>query len=112
MTIRQDDRTPEQKLTHTWLITATDRFMSGWGGARGGASKCAWACKPEHASHVLDWVRSRSEMKYVNSTNGAWYPRAAHVHIYVVEDGDTALDAYHAEQEANARYMAQKVGAK
>ena len=26
-----DDRTEEQKKTHTTLITATDKFMSGWG---------------------------------------------------------------------------------
>ena len=96
---RIDDRTPEQHKTHNWLITATDRFMSGWGGARGGASKCAWACTPEHASHVLDWVRSRGEMKYVNSTNGRWYPRAAHVHIYVVDDEHPALEAFYREKE-------------
>ena len=94
MTERIDDRTAEQKKTHNWLITATDKFMSGWGQARNGNSKCAWACLPEHADKVLQWVESRSEMKYVNVTNRPWYPRnAAHVHIYVVEDGHPALTA-------------------
>lgn len=91
MAIRVDDRTEEQKKTHTWLVTATDRFMSGWGQASGGLSKCAWACKPEHRHKVLAWVSNRSEMKYVNETVGKWYPKAAHVHIYVVEDGHPAL---------------------
>ena len=103
MTTRVDDRTPEQRTTHNWLITATDRFMSGWGGARGGASKVAWACKPEHAGHVLDWVQSRSDMKYVNSTTGKWYPRAAHVHIYVVDDEHPALEQYRMEKERATR---------
>jgi hypothetical protein len=91
MAIRQDDRTPEQKKTHTILITATDKFLSGWGQARGGLSKCAWACKPEHADKVFNWVQKRSEMKYVNYNTGKWYPRAAHVHIYVVNEGHNAL---------------------
>lgn len=82
--VRVDDRTAEQKKTHVWLVTATDRFMSGWGGAAGGASKCAWACETlAEAEHVESWVRKRNDMKYVNITNRPWYPRAAHVHIYV-----------------------------
>ena len=91
MTIREDDRTPEQKVTHKWLITATDKFLSGWGKAEGGLSKCAWACKGEDVDKVEKWVRSRSEMKYVNVVMGKWYPKAAHVHIYVVNEGHPAL---------------------
>lgn len=93
MTERVDDRTQEQKKTHTWLITATDKFMSGWGKASGGLSKCAWACKPENVDKVLQWVKNRSDMKYVNVTNNNWYPRnAEHVHIYVVKDNHPALN--------------------
>jgi len=89
---RNDDRTAEHKKTHTWLVTATDRFMSGWGKCEGGASKCAWACKPEHVDQVFKWVSNRDEMKYVGCTDRPWYPRnAKHVHIYVVENGHTAL---------------------
>jgi len=94
MTIRVDDRTGGQKKTHRCLITATDRFMSGWGMAKGGASKCAWACRPEDAEKVLAWVDSRSDMKYVayrGPKDRPWYPRAAHVHIYVVTEGHPAL---------------------
>lgn len=88
---RIDDRTPEEKETHTVLITATDNFMSGWGGASGGLSKCAWACKPKHADQVFDWVSGRSDMKYVNMTCNKWYPKAKHVHIYVVNEGHSSL---------------------
>jgi hypothetical protein len=91
--IRQDDRTAEQKKTHTVLITATDRFMSGWGACKDGISKCAWACKPEHAEAVYQWVNARKEMKYVNIVCGAWYPKnAKHVHIYLVHDEHMALN--------------------
>ena len=89
-----DDRTEEQQSTHKCLITATDRFMSGWGGAAGGASKCAWACSLEDAEKVLAWVEARSDMKYVNYRGPSapqWRPKAAHVHIYVVEPGHPAL---------------------
>ena len=91
-TIREDDRTPEQKKTHTVLITATDKFLSGWGMAKNGTSKCAWACKPEHASKMFDWVVQRSDMKYVNiNYTGKWHPKAAHVHIYVADEDHPAI---------------------
>lgn len=90
---REDDRTPEQKKTHTILITATDKFLSGWGGASGGAFKCAWACKPSQDwGKVFEWAKNRPDMKYVDiKFNNKWYPQAAHVHIYVVDDTHPAL---------------------
>lgn len=45
-TIKVDDRTPEQRETHRWGVVARDKFMSGWGQAFNGASRCAWACGP------------------------------------------------------------------
>jgi hypothetical protein len=39
--IRQDDRSAAQRLTHRWGVVAKDTFMSGWGHARNGASRCA-----------------------------------------------------------------------
>tara|TARA_R110000803_G_scaffold35405_8_gene76601 strand:- start:2987 stop:3268 length:282 start_codon:yes stop_codon:yes gene_type:complete len=89
-----DDRNEQQQETHNILITATDKCMSGWGGAAGGASKCAWACDSHaKADKLLDWVENRSDMKYVNiHYRNNWKPRnAAHVHIYVVEDTHPAL---------------------
>lgn len=83
----QDDRTEEQKRTHVWGVVARDRFMSGWGGARDGASRCAWACPSEvNTDRVFNWVKNRSEMKYVNLVDLRTYraPRGtAHFHIYV-----------------------------
>jgi len=92
MNKRTDDRTKKQKKTHTVLVTATDRFLSVWGPCLTGRSKCAWACRPEDAGRVFDWVSRRSEMKFVRkNTSGKWYPKAVHVHIYCVEAGHPAL---------------------
>ena len=93
--IRKDDRTPEEKKTHNYLITATDTFLSGWGDASDGLSKCAWACESKDVSQVLAWVKSRSDTKYVNVTTGNWYPKnAVHVHIYVVKETHPSIYNY------------------
>jgi len=92
-----DDRSEEQKRTHTILITATDSFMSGWGEATNGFSKCAWACRPDQDwKKVYDWVKSRSDMKHVKVRFKPWNPvigfmLTQHVHIYVVDDNHPAL---------------------
>ena len=88
-----DERTTEQQETHNILVTATDRFMSGWGLAEGGNSKCAWACdSPEKADKVFDWVSNRGDMKYVNIHYNRWTPsNATHVSIFLVEDSHPAL---------------------
>lgn len=91
-----DDRTDEEKDTHYWIVKGRDSFMSGWGGAASGYSVAAWARKYEDLDAVLQWVRSRSEMKYVRATLARTYrpPRTtAHFHIYVVRPGHSALDA-------------------
>jgi hypothetical protein len=90
---RQDDRTKEQRSTHVWAVVARDKFMSGWGGARGGASRCAWAVPNEFLhdgkfKRLEQWVRNRSEMQYVNVVKLDTYkpPRGtAHFHIYVAD---------------------------
>lgn len=83
----KDDRTDEQKKTHILAIVAADKFMSGWGGAAGGTSRCAWACHPDvNPDRVFNWVRSRPEMRHVNLVDLRTYraPRGtAHFHIYV-----------------------------
>jgi hypothetical protein len=85
--ITKDDRTPEQRDSHRWGVVAKDRFMSGWGDAAHGASRCAWACAPDADLTELEkWVRDRSEMRYVNVVDLNTYraPRGtAHFHIYV-----------------------------
>lgn len=96
-----DDRTPEQKKTHTWAVVARDKFMSGWGGARGGSSRCAWAVAemgtcPWDANlrRLEEWVKSRPEMVYVNIVDLKTYrpPRGtAHFHIYVAKPDHPAF---------------------
>ena len=87
--VKVDDRTPEQKNTHRWGVVAKDKFMSGWGGAAQGASRCAWACGPGvNLDRVERWVRNRREMRYVNVVDLNTYrpPRGtAHFHIYVAD---------------------------
>lgn len=91
--IRQDDRTPEQRKTHQWAIVARDKFMSGWGEAKNGASRCAWAVPNEFIhdgrfDRLERWVRNRSEMVYVNVVKLDTYKPpsgTAHFHIYVAD---------------------------
>ncbi|MBM3493287.1 MAG: hypothetical protein FJX72_03035 [Armatimonadetes bacterium] len=92
MATRQDDRTPEQRATYRLGVAATDRFMSGWGGAAGGTSVACWACRADDIPTVERWVRSRGEMRYVRVVSLRNYrPRCAHLHVYVVEPGHPAL---------------------
>jgi len=89
----EDDRTPEQLRTHNLAVVARDKFLSGWGGARGGNSRCAWAMPPEfhhdgRAERLERWVRNRSEMRNVNVVNLDTYRPPAgtvHFHIYVAD---------------------------
>lgn len=90
-----DDRTPAQRTTHRMGVVARDKFMSGWGGAAGGVSRCAWAVNLAEVNidRVERWVRSRSEMRYVTIVDLTTYrpPRGtAHFHIYVVKSQDSA----------------------
>lgn len=90
----KDDRTAEQRATHVWAVVARDSAMSGWGGARGGTSRCAWACHPDVSTdRVFNWVKSRKEMKRVALVDLRTYrPPAgtAHFHIYVCETDHVA----------------------
>jgi len=92
---REDDRTDEQKRTHTVLIVGTDRWMSGWGGAEGGTSLAAWACRSEDEYSVDRWVRSRGDMSRVRLAIDApgrpYRPKCAHLRIYVADEGHPAL---------------------
>lgn len=91
--IRKDDRTDEQRGTHTVLIGGYDSFMSGWGEAKGGNSCACWACRPEHAKQVERWVSSRSDMRRVAKRPENWRPsNCKHLHIYVVGDNHPAIE--------------------
>ena len=90
----QDDRTEDQKRTHSLAVVATDRFMSGWGPCRNGKSKCGWAFDPTevNSDRVFNWVKARSEMRYVALVDLRTYrPRnCAHFHLYVADKGHPA----------------------
>lgn len=89
---RADDRTEEQKKTHTVIVAMTDRCLSGWGGAAGGTSYAGWACRPEDAARVERWVRNRSDAMRVRIISDPWRPRGpGHTHVYVVNDGHPSL---------------------
>lgn len=82
-----DDRTEEQRKTHRFAVMATDKFMSGWGGASCGASVCGWACAPEvELDRVFNWVKGRIEMRRVRVVcldNYRPKSNVYHCHIYV-----------------------------
>lgn len=88
--MRQDDRTQEQRKTHTLGVVMRDSFMSGWGGARGGYSRALWSLNPAECNidKLERWVRSRSDAQYVSvvRVNAYRAPRGTkHLHIYVVD---------------------------
>lgn len=85
----QDDRTPEQKKSHPWLVVGTDRFMSGWGKAEGGVSYAAWACPEGYTNPLLARIDARGDMRRVRLVYGPTYhPRGrGHLHIYVSDMG-------------------------
>jgi len=92
--IINDQRTPEQKETHHWAVVARDKFMSNWGQAKGGFSRCAWAMslemmKDESYRKVVSAVKARSEMMHVNLVDLKTYrcPKGtSHFSIYVVNN--------------------------
>ena len=83
----RDDRTEEQKRTHHILWGGTDRFMSGWGEAEGGASYAFWACKPEDERECERTIRSRPDLARVRDVMTDYRPRGVgHCHIYLWTD--------------------------
>lgn len=87
MTTVKDDRTLDQRITHRYAVCARDNFMSGWGAARNGYSRCCWATDDINKLPDIErMLRGRKEMKYINTINLETYraPRnTAHFHIYV-----------------------------
>ena len=91
--IRTDDRTQDERLTHTILISCYDPIMSRWPTMAKFRSYAVWACRPEDADTVFKWVKNRSDMKRVKfHDNGIFFPKGrSHVHVYVVRDGHPAI---------------------
>ena len=90
--IFQDDRTPEQKQTHTLIVMMPDRCLSGWGMAEGGPSYAGWAFQDGELSQVESWVRQRTDAMRVRVVFGDYRPPAGpgHCHIYVWDGKDRA----------------------
>ena len=92
--IIQDDRTEDQKKTHTWLIVGTDRALGNWGNDAGrftGPSYAAWACRPGMRRDVLGWVEGRGDLTRVREVAGDYKPsKSGHLHIYVVKENHPA----------------------
>lgn len=86
----QDDRTEEQRWTHTVLVGGRDRCMSGWGKARGGSSWAFWACEPDAADAVERWVKSRGDIERIGRDLPGRRSRG-HCHTYVVTNDHPAL---------------------
>lgn len=85
----KDDRKPEQKTTHVLAVVARDTFMSGWGGAEGGASRVAWSFDPNkvNSDRVFNWVKARPEMRAVSLVEIDRYspPKdTAHLQIHAI----------------------------
>jgi len=94
--IKRDERTPAQRATHQWAVVARDTLMSGWGEAKGGTSRCAWAV-PIHSvdlDRVYNWVRGRTEMRNVHIVDLSTYrppTGTAHFSIFVVKPTHPAV---------------------
>lgn len=85
--ITKDDRTDEQRKTHTIGIVGRDRCLSGWGKAKGGYSRACWALTPnDSVDRVYDRVKARGDMQYVAIVDLRTYrpPQGTlQFHIYV-----------------------------
>ena len=81
----KDDRDDAEMATHTVIVAARDTskiFNDAVG--RFGGSTAAWACKPEHADSLFNWVSSRSDLKWTRYTTESALRRVKGlVHIYV-----------------------------
>jgi hypothetical protein len=88
-----DDRTVEQKKSHSCIVVGTDSFLSGWGRAKNGRSYAGWACRREDLEKVFSWVKNRSDMKRVRIVRCNYRPSGSgHCHIYVVNEEHPAIN--------------------
>ena len=89
----KDDRTDEQKNTHTTIIGGRDSFMTTWGREVGripsdGASYAFWACKPEDAKNMRKWIAARGDLSGVKTYHNKFPKKntSDHCHIYVATE--------------------------
>jgi len=63
-----------------WYVTMTDKFMSGWGEARGKINKLIFECDSlQEARIVADNAENRSDQKNINiATKKPYYSSKTH----------------------------------
>ena len=94
----RDDRSEDQKESHSVLVGGYDKFLSGWrcwDGTDRQDSYAFWACQPENKEVVEAWVTARPEFRNVKQRRYEWcYEKAksADVHIYLVDEGHRYLE--------------------
>ena len=84
--IRQDDREPEERQHTVGFWVATDKFMSGWGMAKGRSLVACPVFGADDADQVERRFRLRREFLRVRFVPGdTFYPKlyaGDHLHIY------------------------------
>lgn len=88
-----DDRTAEQKKTHTFIYGGTDRVLSGWypltprrGEAGNGPSYAFWAIPPQFELALRQWVDQRGDIYRLRQVSPDYRPPSGpgHCHIYAI----------------------------
>lgn len=69
-------------MNKKYYVTMTDKFMSGWGPAKGKKNKLVLECTSyDEALIVADNASKRSEMKHINITSRKPYYRAEEYYV-------------------------------
>ncbi len=84
--IIKDDRTPEEVTNTIGFVIATDKYMSGWGDAKGKSVVAVPFTSEQDKEKILNRMNLRNEMKRVRITYGKQYKpnlrQDDHLHIY------------------------------
>jgi hypothetical protein len=79
---------PKEEET-VYYVTMTDKFMSGWGEAKGKINKLVFVCKSyEEAKVVEDNARNRTDQKYINICTKKPYYNKDRYCTQFKDDGD------------------------
>jgi hypothetical protein len=71
-----DTRTKQEKKNTIGYVVATDKFLSGWGKARGGSSVFALAItNPDHLDICMNRMKDHSDFKNVRFNLRSWRPK-------------------------------------
>ena len=89
----EDDRTSEERETHTFLYGGVDTFLSKWGppADAGVNSRAYWASRREDCDRGRAWVQARSDIPNPEELGMSARASRDFCHVYVVRDGHPAL---------------------